>query len=118
YVTTAQRGSVDSCITAFHGGGAFRDGPWIDSSAKTWDATKKIAVQGSTHRDGQFTAVVSGSTLQLRGNGLPTTPTGTFPVQSSDPAYQYDRNPNSISSHALSLDLPAEPKAAASPHCV
>src|SRR5438067_3936927 len=118
YVTTAQRGSVDSCITEFHGGGAFRDGPWIDTTAKTWDATKKIAAQGSAHQAGQFTAVVSGSTLQLRGNGLPTTPTGTVPVGASDPAYQYDRNPNSITTHALSLDLPAEPKTAASPRCV
>ena len=42
---------------------------------------------------------------------------GVFPVASSDPAYAYDRNPNSIKGYTLSVELP-EPKLAASPSCV
>src|SRR5690242_3929974 len=45
--STARVGYVDACQTSFPpgGGGAFRDGPWIHGA--TWDATAKLAVQGS-----------------------------------------------------------------------
>jgi hypothetical protein len=118
YVSQPKKGYVDSCITQFHGGGAFRNGPWIDESAKTWDLTRKIAVQGSVSWKTVFSAKVAGSKRVLRGNGLPATPTGTFPVQASDPAYQYDRNPNSIRPYRLVARLPATPKLAKSPTCV
>jgi len=117
YATSAVKGSVYSCITRFNGGGAFRDGPWIDAGTKTWDATAKIAVEGSLDQHGQITGQESSGGEMLTGNGLPTVPTGVFPVASSDPAYAYDRNPNSIKGYTLSVELP-EPKLAASPSCV
>jgi hypothetical protein len=117
YVTQPKKGYVDSCITQFHGGGAFRDGPWIDAGARTWDLTKKIAVQGSVRWKASFSAKVVGSKRVLQGNGLPATPTGVFPVAASDPAYQYDRNPNSIRSYTLVAKLPATPALAKSPTC-
>jgi hypothetical protein len=39
-------------------------------------------------------------------------------VQSSDDAYKYDRNPNSIRAQTLSYSLPAVPKRAAKPSCI
>jgi YHYH protein len=118
YLTQPKKGYVFSCITDFHGGGAFRDGPWIDSAAKTWDLTKKISVQGSVHWSSRFTATPKGTTLRLSGNGLPPHTTGVYPVAASDPAYQYDRNPNSIKSYVLAASLPRYPKVKSKPTCV
>jgi hypothetical protein len=118
YTTSPTRGFVDSCITQFNGGGAFRDGPWIDAAAKTWDAAKKIAVLGSVQRRSEFKAVRTGSSLEITGNGLTSTPTGTFPVQSTDPAYAFDRNPNVIRPSTLKVDLPYDPVVAGTPSCV
>jgi len=117
YATSAVKGSVYSCITQFNGGGAFRDGPWIHAVTDTWDATAKIAVSGSLDQHGQITGKESTGGETLTGNGLPTVPTGVFPVASGDPAYAYDRNPNSIRGYTLSVTLP-EPQLAASPSCV
>ena len=117
YTTSPQKGSVDSCITSFNGGGAFRNGPWIHSDTKTWDATAKIAVNGSIDQHGEITGTHSANGETLAGNGLPTVPTGIFPVASTDEAYDYDRNPNSVKGYALEVQLP-EPAIAASPSCV
>jgi hypothetical protein len=110
---------VYSCQNADQfGGGAGNAGPWIDQTGGTWDSTAKIAVQGSVSWNSVFWRKLDGSGLTLAGNGLPSSPTGTFPVASSDPAYQYDRNPNSIGSVSFSRTLPADPQIAASPTCV
>ena len=104
-----------ACQTRFNGGGAFRDGPWIHG--KTWDSTAKIAVQGSVSWQGQFSVTVNGDKRVLTGNGLPNHATGTFPVAADDPAYQFDRNPNSIRMHNINVQLAANPVAAAKPTC-
>lgn len=112
------RGSVFSCQRFDAGaGGAFRDGPWIDAAAGTWDPGAKAAVQGSVDHHGRITATAAGGGETLSGNGLPTVPTGVFPVAPGDPAYQYDRNPNTVMGYALEVTLPA-PQAAAAPSCV
>ena len=113
-----EQGAVFACTTSFGGGGAFRDGPWIDADAGTWDATEKLSVQGSVDWDGVFSATVDGAGTELEGNGLPTTPTGVFPVQTSDPAYAYDRNPNTIRGYTLDVVLPSQPDVAESASCV
>ena len=41
--------------------------------------------------------------------------TGTLPIAATDPAYAYDRNPNSIAASAISLSLPVSP---ATPGCL
>lgn len=114
----ARSGYVFSCITNFSGGGAFEQGPWIDAEAGTWDLTDKIHVEGSVDWDAEFSQHVSLSERDLEGNGLPPQPSGVFPVQSSDPAYEYDRNPNSISDYTLKAALPASPKRQSEPSCV
>ena len=117
YGSSPRKGYVDSCSTRFGGGGAFRDGPWIDTATGTWDAGAKIAVQGSVDHRGSFSVARPAGGEVLTGNGLPTVPTGTFPVAPSDPAYQYDRNPNSVQGYTLAVTLP-EPQVAPAPSCV
>jgi hypothetical protein len=118
----AKRGYVFSCMTSFHGGGAQRDGPWIHGS--TWDLTQKIAVQGRVNwPTASFRITTQGEdrvvSRVLKGNGLPVeTPTGAFPVAQDDPAFQIDRNPNSIQENDILLTLPARPEAAATATCV
>src|SRR5207302_1097747 len=69
-------------------------------------------------RRSEFSATHKGDVLELSGNGLTSTPTGTFPVQESDAAYQYDRNPNVVRPYILKADLPDNPVVAAQPTCV
>src|SRR5437588_12021286 len=45
--STPKLGYVDSCITHFGAGGASVNGPWINSSAKTWNYRAKVAVNGT-----------------------------------------------------------------------
>jgi hypothetical protein len=117
-----ERGFVMVCNKNFFGGGAQRNGPWIHGD--TWDLTEKLTVQGSivwpqaqfqiTRQDGE--RFVSRG---IQGNGLPVkTPTGMFPVAADDPAFQIDRNPNSIKQQRIVLSLPVNPELTASPSCV
>jgi hypothetical protein len=115
--TSAQAGYVWSCTQRFGGGGAFQDGPWINSDG-TWNSNAKVAVDGSVTRSSQLSIALEGDQRIITSNDLPDHPTGTFPVASSDEAYQYDRNPNTIQSQQLRYVLPAVPEVAAQPSCV
>ncbi len=114
----AKRGYLYLCNQPGGSGGAFQDGPWINGSR--WDYTEKLLVDGAVDwTEATFSQSVSGSTRTLRGNGLPTThTTGTYPIASSDDAYQYDRNPNSVKSQTVEFELPAKPKKASSVQCI
>jgi hypothetical protein len=119
--TGASRGSIYICQASPGGpggGGAFQDGPWIHGS--TWSLTAKISVQGSVSWPNAMVSIsVHGSKRTIVSNALPKGgTTGTFPIASSDPAYAYDRNPNSISPQSISWTLPVSPKAAAKPSCL
>ena len=102
------------------GGGAFKDGPWIDTAAGTWDSTQKVRVQGEhTWPTAAYAEQVEGDQRVITSNGLPTAErTGTFPIAADDPAYAYDRNPNSIGEQAISVKLPVTPTAASTPACL
>jgi len=120
-VSSAAVGKVFSCQTSFpsNAPGAFNTGDWFNGDG-TWDLTKKPTVDGSvTWPDANITITTKGSTRVIAGNGLPTKQTtGNYPVASSDDAYQYDRNPNSISAQTVSISLPKNPKVASTPTCV
>ena len=120
YVSSSPKiGYVDSCITSFGGGGAFRDGPWINSSAHTWDYRTKLHVSGSVRwASASYEVSLSGSHRVIKTADLPIDhTTGTFPIASSDPAYSYDRNPNHIAAQSVTWSLPGRPSAAAKPSC-
>jgi hypothetical protein len=118
YSTSAKKGYVWSCQTSFTGGGAFATGNWISGS--TWDLTLKPTVDGSVSwPNAAFTMTVAGSTRSFTSNALPKThTTGTYPIATSDDAYQYDRNPNGISAQSLTFSVPVQPSVAASASCV
>ncbi len=120
YSSTAKQGYVFTCQSSFNGGGAFKQGPWINTTDKTWDSTKKITVDGSiSWLNATWKVSADGSKRILTGNGLPVNhTTGNFPIASSDDAYSYDRNPNSIKSQNLSLSLPTNPTLASQPLCI
>lgn len=118
--TTPAVGYVYSCISTFPStGGASVVGPWINTSAGTWNSTTKVAVEGSVAWPANAaTFTLSGSNRLIASNGLPNHNTGTFPIATSDPAHQYDGNPNHIAAQTISYTLPASPTAAASPTCL
>lgn len=110
-------GYVYACPMRFGGGGAFRDGPWINGD--TWQPNDKISVSGNIHwPEAHMDIRVEGNERIISGNGLPNHATGEFPVQPTDAAYRYDRNPNPIAPQNILLKLPAAPQAAATPFCV
>jgi hypothetical protein len=122
YSTSAPKvGSVFVCQVP-NGQGANGTPPWINTTAGTWNALSKVVVSGSLTWPGAYsaTSVNGGTGLSIVSNGLPIAPfsTGTFPIAASDPAYQYDQNPNSIDQQTISFTLPANPAPAASPGCL
>ncbi len=117
--TTAspQPGYLFECRQLSGGGGAQTNGPWIHGS--TYDLTAKYTVDGSVRwPNATFSRKLTRSWLRLSGNGLPSHPTGVFPIQPSDDAYQVDRNPNRISAHTVKLRLPVKPRHRATARCV
>ncbi len=118
--TTPQVGYVDSCTTQFNGRGATGSEPWIDAAAGTWDSASKIRVGGTNSwPNASHSFALSGSRRTVTTNDLPSgATTGNFPITPSDPAYQYDRNPNSVAAQSLSWTLPADPVAATTRSCL
>jgi hypothetical protein len=114
-------GDVDSCVTQFPPtGGASVDGPWIDTATATWNSVTKDAVTGAVSwPQARFSVTVVGDRRVVTGNDLPIDhTTGTFPISPSDPAFAYDRNPNTITAQSISWSLPLDPVAAATPGCL
>ncbi len=112
-----KRGYVMSCNDTFNGEGSQTDGPWI--SDDTWNMDKKPAVKGNVKwPNAKLTIKTKGEKRVISGNGLPDQPTGKFPVQESDPSYQYDRNPNSIEKQSVDWKLTAQPTEAKEPTCL
>ncbi len=110
-------GYLYACQTEFGGRGAAHSGPWIQGD--TWVPSEKPTVEGSVSWPGSAISVtLEGDKRVIRANDLPQHPTGIFPIQTSDPAYQYDHNPNSIQAQQILLTLPAMPVATADPGCV
>jgi len=118
--SSAEVGKIFSCQTSFNSNapGAFNTGDWFNDDG-TWDLTKKPTVDGEvTWPDAEITITTEGSSRIISGNGLPTEQTtGTFPVSSDDDAYDFDRNPNSISAQSVTITLPKNPTVADEPTC-
>lgn len=120
YVSTSPKmGYVDSCITHFTGGGAETEGPWIDQQTKTWNSRTKISVGGAVSWPGaSYRVRVVGTERVIAFNDLPIDhTTGIFPIRPTDPAYQYDRNPNHIAPHQFLWKLPLHPNRARAASC-
>jgi hypothetical protein len=118
----ARKGYVYVCsqyaqALAQGGGGASTRGPWFTDNNQKYDVKQKAHVRGSVSWHSVHSFEASGSKRLVRTNDLPSHTTGTYPIQSSDPAYRYDHNPNSISAQSISLSLTLHPRYGA-PQCV
>ena len=109
--TAAQRGYVYRCNAGGNGGGASTQGPWFNGDG-TFDLTEKATVDGAVSwPEAAYDASLSGGVRTISTTDLPVNgTTGNFPIASSDDAYQYDRNPNSIRAQSLSYSLDADPQ--------
>jgi hypothetical protein len=124
YVTDAPKhGYVYTCdpkmFQQTNAPGAQQDGPWINTAAGTYDVTNKPVFRGRVYyRNAEFTITTSKERRAIKGNGFPLRePTGAFPVQASDPAYKYDRNPNHITAQGISFSIPGNPTPTNSASC-
>lgn len=123
YTTTgAKKGYVYACDAGMYQFsqiiGARVTGPWVNEAEQTFDVTAKIYIQGSVFHKGRLSVTKSADSRAFVGNGLPIAiPTGNFPVANSDPAIQYDANPNSVTEQSISFSLALNPTVAASPFC-
>jgi hypothetical protein len=110
--TSPKAGYVFSCQTTFNGNGASTVGPWINTSASTYNFTAKTVVAGSVAWPTAAYTIALNPTGTLRNvstNDLPNHNTGTFPIAATDPAHAYDQNPNHIASQTVIYSLPANP---------
>jgi hypothetical protein len=110
-------GYIWPCHIEANAGGAFKDGPWLNADGKTWDATKKVVVQGDVKWPHAFKISLEGDRRVLTTNDLPDHGTGVYPVAESSEAYKYDRNPNRIKKQKFSFSLPANPELASKAGC-
>jgi hypothetical protein len=109
-------GWIWACHIEPQAGGAFRNGPWIHGDG-TYDFTTKAVVSGSVTWPYKFDVRLEGDKRVFMANDLPNHPTGRFPISSSDAAFQYDKNPNSIQSQTMRVEIPANPQLAPHPSC-
>lgn len=119
YTTNSpQKGYIYVCHVAQGGSGAQGTATWI--SGNVWYPSEKVSVEGDVSwPNATFSSALSGDMRILKGNGLPTDhDTGTFPIQVSDPAHQFDGNPNSIKAQSDDFTLPATPFALTQPDCI
>jgi len=115
YDSAAKKGYIYTCstyannLTSGQGGGASQRGPWFTNNNTEYDINKKSHIAGNVVWQASFSNTVSGDARTIVTNDLPSHHTGTFPVTSSDPAYAYDRNPNTIKGQSLTYSLSANP---------
>lgn len=114
----AKKGYIYLCHAQKGQGGAQSDGPWIHGS--TWNIKEKSSIAGHVSWSGAvFSSSVSSTTRTLSGNDLPINhTTGVFPVSTSDPAYKYDKNPNTISSQTFTQSFPVTPEYSDTSTCI
>jgi hypothetical protein len=120
YVLDAPRkGYIYLChIPQGEGGGAGSNGPWIHGDS--WNPDEKIFVTGDqVWREAAFSMSAAQGLRSFAGNGLPLDHvTGLFPVQPSDPAFRYDRNPNAIQPQNYSDSISLSPLYTDPPYCM
>jgi hypothetical protein len=110
---TAKQGYVYACSGYASNlqssqGGAGQRGPWFVGTTQ-YDINKKVKVSGNVTWQAQFTNTVAGAARTIVTNDLPNHLTGVFPISPADPAYAYDRNPNSIKGQTFTYSLDASP---------
>ena len=99
--------------------GAIHDGPWIEGD--TWNLLEKLAVRGdiSWKSAAKYAEQANSSTRTITTMRVPTVgTTGEYPIASDDPAYEYDRNPSSITARTKTVSIPKNPVKASKASCL
>jgi YHYH protein len=106
-------------VNGNHIGGAHRQGPWIEDTRSTYDLTAKAVVKGKVAWPQQYQMKIQGNKRVFTTNDLPNHTTGIFPITPTENAnaYEYDRNPNSISAQKMRVELPVNPTLASEATC-
>lgn len=117
-LTGPMMNGIYACSEVPGGGGATTRGFWIGEN--TWDATIKPSVQGEVDWPQAYVTVTVENDVRrvIFSNNLPDHTTGIFPIALDDPAYEFDRNPNTIQEQMIELNLPLQPELAPSPACL
>lgn len=114
--TSPRAGYLMSCMQRWRRG-QVHGGPWINGD--TWNPAQKPSVEGKVYWPNHHISItIEGDERIISANNLPDHATGTFPISRTDPAWQYDHNPNSIRARNTLIRLPKNPKVAQSPTCV
>ncbi|MFK8050430.1 MAG: aryl-sulfate sulfotransferase [Halioglobus sp.] len=111
-------GKLWLCRLPEDGAGAAASDDWTNEDG-SWNYITKPQVQGQNYLMSEFNVMLDGQGKRLiTGNNLPTTPTGTFPIERGSIAWDYDKNPNSISSHNVRIEFDEIPTLNPEPSCV
>lgn len=110
-------GTLWLCGLPPDGAGAPPSDDWLNPDG-TWDYTRKPRVPGEVMWESQLELTLFDAVRLIQGNGLPSTPTGIFPIPSDSEAYQYDRNPSSIAAQEVDLTFDAIPTYLDTPYCM
>jgi hypothetical protein len=111
-------GKLWLCRIPEDGGGAAASDDWKNADG-SWNFITKPKVEGANTFDSNFNVVLDGQGNRLiTGNNLPDFPTGTFPIERGTLAWDYDKNPNFISSKVVNISFDAIPTVNAQPTCV
>lgn len=117
-VDTPKPGYIVECHTNPEAGGAFAEGTWFNGDG-TWNLLEKVSVEGEVPQAGwYFHYGVQGDERVFATADIPDYPTGEFPVAPDDPAYQFDRNPNTIQKQDFVFGIAADPVVLDEPGCV
>jgi hypothetical protein len=115
---TPEVGKLWLCRLPADGAGAAPSDDWTNADG-TWNYILKPQVEGESYFSSEFSVTLDGQGKRLiTGNNLPTTATGTFPIERGTVAYEYDKNPNFIRSHNIQISFDAIPSVNAQPNCV
>ena len=100
--------------------------PWVSGNKVI--LSKVPPVPGSIHLASVFSVSVNDTTRSFKGNGIPTTPVGTYPIPSSSAAYGYyaalpaigyaNAAEIPIEPYDLNLSVPRNPVVNATPSCI
>jgi len=100
--------------------------PWVQDGKVI--ISKIETVPGKVKRKSIFKVTENKTTRHLKGNGIPSTPMGIFPIPSNSAAYSYyaalpaqgyaNAAEIPVKEWDLDVTLPMNPKVSAKPHCI
>lgn len=117
--TSPKADYIYACNSNLNGGGAHAIGDWINENEEYWSPIGKATVDGNNLWDAaEISIQLNGEQRDINSKGVPTNHgTGNFPVSSSDDAYQYDKNPNTITTQNTLFSIPSNPTVSNVPSC-